>query len=609
MFIRSFWKVAVLGLVGSAGSRAAAQWNLVPTEVTVPASMRWSPFDVSRTLNVPPNVAVDVVARVGGARFLAVAPNGDILVSQPYAGNVVLIRPRPGQDPDYYTFANGLNLPHDIVFHKIGSTTYVYISETNRVARYSYTSGDTTGRNREVLVSGLPDASLPELRGSYGHALKNIALDADHRLYVSIASSSNAWSGDAVSDPVRCAIYRYNADGTNRTLFARGLRNAEGLAFLPGTTDLWAAVNNRDNVPYPYQDATGWYGQVLGQYVDNHPPDEFTRVAFGANYGWPFANPNPDSLNGLDYPPFDPDYDNNRDWSQYGVNTFQRVSKGIPAHSAALGLTFWQGTAAPAAWRNGATIALHGSWNRSRRTGYKVVYFPWNGETQGPLTQTDFVTGWLDEASQGQWGRPVDTAVDLDGNILISDDDSGTIYRLKPTLGTDTSRAVASVDAVTGDVNLADARTQDWRIWSAPRQKADAPINGISEYGLIGETNVTAENGTRTISIETTKTRKRLAAGGVKNGFTFSVPADSGLRTLRVWLGTKSTVGKLTLKLSDSANETVVRTKGLPYTYEGVATIRYRASGPGQRLTVNWTVSSGGGSVFIQAAAITGTRK
>jgi len=609
MFARTFWRIVGLAMVAGAVSVASAQWDLVPTTVSVPASMRWSPFDVSRTLNVPPNVAVEVVARVGGARFLAVAPNGDILVSQPYAGNVVLIRPRVGQDPDYYTFANGLNLPHDIVFHKVGSTTYVYISETNRVARYSYTLGDTVGRNREVLVSGLPDASLPELRGSYGHALKNIALDADHRLYISIASSSNAWSGDAVSDPVRCAIYRYNADGTNGTLFARGLRNAEGLAFLPGTTDLWAAVNNRDNVPYPYQDSTGWYGQVVGQYVDNHPPDEFTRVVSGANYGWPFANPNPDSLNGLDYPPFDPDYDNNRDWSQFAASTFRRVSKGIQSHSAALGLTFWQGTAAPAAWRTGATIALHGSWNRSRRTGYKVVYFPWNTDSQGPLGQSDFVTGWLDEASQGQWGRPVDTAIDLDGNILISDDDSGTIYRLKPTLGLDTSRAVAGVDSVTGDVDLNGGRPRDWRLWSASRRKADAPENGISGYGVIGETTVTSENGTRTISVDATKTRKRLAATGVKNGFTFTVPADGVSRTLKVWLGTKTAVGKLTLKLSDSATETVVRSKGLPSTFEGVATIRYQASGPGQRLTVNWTVSSGPGSVFIQATAIAGTRK
>ena len=540
---------------------------------------------------------------------MAVAPNGDILVSQPYAGNVVLVRPHAGKDPEYFTFADGLNLPHDIVFHKIGSTTYLYISETDKIARYVYTLGDTAGRNREVVMSGLPDSSLPELHGSYGHALKNIALDTDHHLYVSIASSSNAWSGDAVSDPVRCAIYRSDADGKNRTLFARGLRNAEGLAFLPGINDLWVAVNNRDNLPYPYQDNTGWYGQVLSQYVDDHPPDEFTKVVAGANCGWPFANPNPDTLNGLDYPPFDPDYDNNRDWSQFGASTFRRVSKGIQAHSAALGLTFWQGSAAPAAWRNGATIALHGSWNRSRRTGYKVVYFPWNTDAQSPLTQADFVTGWLDEASQTQWGRPVDTAIDLDGNILISDDDSGTIYRLKPNLPPTTSRAVGTLEAASGDADLTADRSQDWRLWSANQRKPDSPANGISSYGVIGETTVTADNGTRTILAGEARTRKRLVAPGAKTGFTFTVPADNQPRTLKVWLGTKTALGKLTLKLSDSATETVVRSKGLPSTFEGLATIQYQASGPGQRLTVNWTMVSGTGSVNLQAAAILGIRK
>jgi hypothetical protein len=105
------------------------------------------------------------------------------------------------------------------------------------------------------------------------------------------------------------------------------------------------------------------------------------------------------------------------------------------------------------------------------------------------------------------------------------------------------------------------------------------------------------------------RTKKRLVAPGVKSGFTFTVPADNQLRTLRLWLGAKTAVGKLTLKLSDAATETVVRSKGLPSTFEGVATIRYQATSPGQRLTVNWTVASGTGSVNLQAAAISGTRK
>ena len=607
MFKPSRW-LGLVGLLMIAGS-AQAQWDLVPTTVTVPSSMRWWPFDSARSLNVPPNVSVEVLARVGGARFMAVAPNGDILVSQPWDGKVVLVRPRSGQDPLYFTFAQGLNLPHDIVFHVIGEVTYVYIAETNRIARYTYTSGNTVGSGRQVVVDNLPDSSLAELGGNYGHALKNIALDSNHKLYVSIASSSNAWPGDATSNPVRCAVYRYNADGSGRELFARGIRNAEGLAMVPGTNDLWVAVNNRDNIRYPYEDSTGWYGQEITEYIDNHPPDEFTKVIAGANYGWPYANPNPDTKNGLDYPPFDPDYDNNRGWANFASTTFRRISKGLPAHSAALGLTFWNGTNAPAPWRSGASIAFHGSWNRSQRTGYKVVYFPWNTAAQSPLTQADLVTGWLNESTQDIWGRPVDTAVDLDGRILVSDDYSGTIYRLRYTPPTPNSSANGAIEVDTESVNLVRSRPLDWRIWTTKKRKSGAPINGISDYGVIGETEVTEETGTRVLIYPGGDTRLRYHAAGVNKGFTFSAAANGDWKTLRVYLGAKNATGRLTLKLSDSATEVVVRRKELPVNFEGAATIRYRASGPNQRLVVNWTVGSGTGSVFIQGAALMGDRR
>jgi glucose/arabinose dehydrogenase len=600
-----------LGLVGTLfiASSAIAQWDLVSTSVTVPTSMRWWPFDSARRLNVPANVTVEVLARVGGARFMAVAPNGDILVSQPWDGKVMLVRPRTGQDPLYFTFASELNLPHDIVFHKIGEVTYVYIAETNRIARYTYTSGNTTGVGRQVVVDNLPDSSLPELGGNYGHALKNIALDTNNKLYVSIASSSNAWPGDATSNPVRCAIYRYNADGSGRELFARGIRNAEGLAMVPGTNDLWVAVNNRDNIRYPYDDATGWFGQEITEYIDNHPPDEFTKVIAGANYGWPYANPNPSSRNGLDYPPFDPDYDNNRSWVNFASTTFRRISKGLPAHSAALGLTFWNSTAAPAPWRSGASIAFHGSWNRSQRTGYKVVYFPWNAAAQSPLTQADLVTGWLNDSTQDIWGRPVDTAIDLDGRILVSDDYSGTIYRLKYTPPTPNSSASGAIDLDAEPVNLDRNRAVDWRIWTSKKRRAGAPANGISDYGVIGETEVTEETGIRPLIYPGGDTRLRYHAAGVNKGFTFSTAANGDWKTLRVFLGAKNATGKLTLKLSDSATEVVVRRKELPANFEGTATIRYRASGPNQRLVVNWTVGTGAGSVFVQGAALVGDRR
>jgi glucose/arabinose dehydrogenase len=314
----------------------------------------------------------------------------------------------------------------------IGAKMYLYVSESNQVSRFLYSEGRVKRTSQEIVVPNLPDRSSPNLGGTYGHELKNIAIGPDGKLYVDIASSTNADPADTRSEPVRSAIYRCDLDGRNLQLFARGIRNAEGLAFVPGTNVLWAVVNERDNIRYPFRN--GWAGskkndycRVLPAYVDDHPPDEFIEVREGANYGWPFANPNPDK--GLDDMSFDPDCENNPDWSRFPAATFRRIDKGIPAHSAPLGLSFLQHSKVPTAIRDTAVVALHGSWNRTRKTGYKVVIFPWlaNGK---PGQQTDLVSGWLDEESQRAWGRPVDAVPDGDGNLLISDDASGTIYKL-----------------------------------------------------------------------------------------------------------------------------------------------------------------------------------
>jgi glucose/arabinose dehydrogenase len=304
-----------------------------------------------------------------------------------------------------------------MVFHTIGSTTYLYISETNQIDRFLYKQGDTTAHDKEVVVSNLPSGG--------NHPLKNIALDTNDKLYVALGSSCNACAKDTTSNPQRAAIYQYDADGKNGRLFARGLRNAEGLAFVPGTNTLWVVVNNRDNIPYPTKDSSGNYGQVVPDYVDNHPPDEFIQVRDGGNYGWPFCNPNPDSSTKLDNMPFDLDYENNRD-GKVNCDKMDRVNKGIQAHTAPLGVIFLQDTKFAEAYRQGAVVALHGSWNRTMPIGYKVVYYPWNADKPGDAM--DLVSGWLDNSEV--WGRPVDIAVDPTGNLFISDDQSGTIYKL-----------------------------------------------------------------------------------------------------------------------------------------------------------------------------------
>lgn len=434
--MKSFLRILLILIVCGTCSRLAqsspAAGALVTVKVEVSAANWTMPFNQGRTLKVPKGAKISVLARVEKARFLAVSPEGDVLVSQPNRGKILLVRRSGPAEEKVSELIGGLRLPQGMVFHRIGETLYLYVGESNRISRFVYANGALSQATQEIVVPNLPDRSNPELGGAYGHELKNIAIGPDQKLYVDIGSSTNADPSDTRSDPIRCAIYRYDLDGKNGKLVATGIRNAEGLDFLPGTDELWVVVNQRDNIRYPFKSGRGPYqasdyGQVIPSYVDDHPPDEFIHVRDGANYGWPFANPNPD--NGMDRMPFDPDYDTNRDWSQFPESSFSRIDKGIPAHSAPLGFSFLQATKVPIPYRNGAVVALHGSWNRTRKTGYKIVFFPWlaGGE---PGAQMDLVTGWLDEQTQRVWGRPVDIVPDLEGNLLISDDASGTIYKL-----------------------------------------------------------------------------------------------------------------------------------------------------------------------------------
>ena len=309
--------------------------------------------------------------------------------------------------------------------------------EANRITRSAYRSGETTRNASQIVIDELPDDSTPELQGRYGHQLKNIALSADHKLYVSIASTCNVCVEDTQSDPVRGAIYQYDAEGKGGRLFARGLRNAEGLDFIPGTNTLWVAVNNRDEIRVPIDidvdgDRESDLGKIVPAYVDENPPEPFTSVRDGGNYGWPFCNPAPNAaMAALDVLP---DYELNRDGSALNCASVDRASKGIRAHSAPLGFSFLHSSAVPAAYRRGAAVALHGCWNCTQLTaGYKVVYFPFDdGGNAG--AEIDLVSGFVtDPARRSVWGRPVDVIADGGGGLLISDDFAGAIYQLYPT--------------------------------------------------------------------------------------------------------------------------------------------------------------------------------
>ena len=408
----------------------------VEVTLEVPASLAAAPFDVARKLTVPPGFGMRLWARIPGARFMALAPNGDILVSHPESGKVYLLRERAGDVPQSLEFASGLQKPHDMVFHTIGSTTYLYIAESQQVTRSEYRNGDTQTRTREVVVADLPDASNTELQGSYSHELKNIALSPDNHLYVSIASSCNACVEDTESDPLRGAIYEYAADGSNPRLYAQGLRNAEGLDFIPGTSVLWVAVNNRDEIPYPFDsdfdgDGVSDLGKVMPGFVDDNPPEPFTLVRDGGNYGWPFCN----SLVNATMSDLElvNDFNLNPDGTSFDCTTGDRASKGLRAHSAPLGLSFLHDSAVTESYRNGAAIALHGCWNcTSLRAGYKVVYFPF--DTAGNAgNEIDLISGFVtDPDARTVWGRPVDVIADTKGNLLVSDDYAGAIYQLYP---------------------------------------------------------------------------------------------------------------------------------------------------------------------------------
>lgn len=409
-------------------SRAAAvvgPGTLVPTTVSVPAAFRQAPFDVPRRLSLPAGWTASVHSRIPGARFLSyVGGFDDLLVSQPSTGSVLLVRRQADGTGRATPWLTGLTSPHDIV--PVGS--WVYVAQSTRVVRYPWTRGAVTPGPGQLVVSGLPAG---------GHELKNIAV-VGSGLYVSIGSSCNVCGSDTTANPQRAAIYRYPLTGGTGTLVATGLRNAEGLAEVPGTGALWAVTNNRDQIAYPrHGDITGDgrddYGTVVPSYVDDHPMEPFVHVEQGKFYGWPFCNATQDTAAGNRHMPFEADAETNAD-GHVNCAAAEKIDLGIQAHSAPLGLTFLQRTAVPARLRTGAAVALHGSWNRTVRTGYKVVWFDWQGSVGGgrPGTQQDLVTGWARADGRDVWGRPVDVAADKDGSLLVTDDQSGTVYRLTP---------------------------------------------------------------------------------------------------------------------------------------------------------------------------------
>ncbi len=384
-----------LGLVALAGLGAASCGWLLPERYAVNAPLLHLLFGVGTEapsgeawdrLQVPRGYSIGLFAEgIANPRMLRPTPAGDLLVSSPRDGRVFLLardRDGDGAADEKRTLLEGLNQPHGLDLRE----GWLYVAETDGVGRVRFdsASGALEG-NYQPLLEGLP--------GGGNHDTRTLRFGPDGWMYVSIGSSCNVCEE---SDPRRAAILRARPDGSDLEIFATGLRNAVGFDWQPETGALYATDNGRD---------------LLG---DDFPPCELNRIERGGFYGWPHANGNRE---------LDPDL---------GPGHEEAARASIPpshafrAHNAPLGITFLRDPQLPKAYRGAALVALHGSWNRTRKDGYRIVSLHW--QPDGRILERDFATGF--ERDEDVIGRPVDVAEGPDGAIYVSDDYAGAIYRI-----------------------------------------------------------------------------------------------------------------------------------------------------------------------------------
>ena len=336
-------------------------------------------------ISVPAGFRMEVFARnVGGARALALDPQGVLVVSIPSKGRVVALPDREGSGRATHavTILEDLDLPHGLAFAR----GYLYVAETGRIVRYRYHAPTLAAVDPTVVVRGLP-------HGAH-HWTRSIVFGPDGKLYVAIGSSCDICEE---RDPRRAAIVRYNADGSGEQLVATGLRNPVGLGFHPTTAALWTAVNERD-----------WPG-------GRAPPDYVTEVRQGAAYGWPrcFAQ------RGVFL----------RDWTIAGAGGCGGMTlptRELTPHAAPLGLAFYTRTQFPSEYRDNLFVALHGSRAGLPAAGYRIARVRFRDGRAGAVE--DFSTGW--RHGDRVIGRPVDLVVGRDGSLYVSDDHADRVHRV-----------------------------------------------------------------------------------------------------------------------------------------------------------------------------------
>jgi glucose/arabinose dehydrogenase len=320
-------------------------------------------------------------------RWLTVAPNGDIFLADTGAGDIVILRDpqNTGGAQARENFVTGLTRPFGIAFHD----DYVYVGEMKQLVRFKYDPKTSKRLGEAEHLMNLPGG---------GHDTRTVVFSEDGKhMFIGVGSESNVSPGE---QPIRAAVTICDPDGKNARRFATGLRNPVGLALEPATGKLWASVNERDE---------------LG---DDLPPDYLTSLKDGGFYGWPY--------------------------SYIGDNVDDRVKPQRPdlvakaivpdvllgAHVAPLQFAFYTGTQFPESYRGGAFVAEHGSWNRSKRSGYQVAFVAFK-DGQPLADPAPFMTGLVPDPSSGTVdGRPVGVAVAPDGSLLVSDDGANVVYRI-----------------------------------------------------------------------------------------------------------------------------------------------------------------------------------
>ena len=330
-------------------------------------------------------------------RLIRTAPNGDMFVAESEPGRVLIFRgvTAEGKPQTTSIFASGLDHPFGIAFYPLGpNPKWVYIGDTNAVVRFPYENGDLAARGPAEHVTDLPS-------NGEGHWTRDVQFSADGQtMFAAVGSGSNVDDSDThPAEHLRANILAFNPDGTGMHVYAYGIRNPVGLAINPLSGQLWCSVNERD---------------ALG---DNLVPDYITHVEPGGFYGWPwwYTGAHQDPRHAGKHPEL-------RDKVIVADVLLQ-------PHNASLEMMFYEGKQFPEEYRDDIFAAEHGSWNRAIRTGYEVIRVPMHHTGKAGGEYEEFLTGFV-LPDGNVWGRPVGVTAAPDGSLLVTDDGSGSIWRI-----------------------------------------------------------------------------------------------------------------------------------------------------------------------------------